>query len=141
MKLLSVETGTKLGLGLIFCKFGHPCLLLYLVPAFGFEWLFLCFTSLTEFGGSSYRLKFSKYPDTVPLKGKPYHCRIKKAFRSQTLTQKCETRCPPFRAVQTTGRPKSSFLYFISLYFSTTGLGKQIISTKVVSSNIIHAIF
>ena len=38
----------------------------------------------------------------------------------------------------TTGCPKSSFLYFISLYFSTIGLGKQIISTKVVSFNIIH---
>ena len=37
-----------------------------------------------------------------------------------------------------TGCPKSSFLYFISLYFSTIGLGKQIISTKVVSFNIIH---
>ena len=31
-----------------------------------------------------------------------------------------------------TGCPKSSFLYFISLYFSTIGLGKQIIQTKVV---------
>ena len=31
-----------------------------------------------------------------------------------------------------TGCPKSSFLYFISLYFSTIELGKQIISTKVV---------
>ena len=39
---------------------------------------------------------------------------------------------------QTTGCPKSSFLYFISLYFSTIGLGKQIISTKVVSFNIVH---
>ena len=37
-----------------------------------------------------------------------------------------------------TGCPKSSFLYFISLYFSTIGLGKQIISTKVVSFNIVH---
>ena len=37
-----------------------------------------------------------------------------------------------------TGCPKSSFLYFISLYFSTIGLGKQIILTKVVSFNIIH---
>ena len=37
-----------------------------------------------------------------------------------------------------TGCPKSSFLYFVSLYFSTIGLGKQIISTKVVSFNIIH---
>ena len=34
--------------------------------------------------------------------------------------------------------PKRSFLYFISLYFSTIGLGKQIISSKVVSFNIIH---
>ena len=32
----------------------------------------------------------------------------------------------------TTGGPKSSFLYFISLYFSTIGLGKQIIETKFV---------
>ena len=31
-----------------------------------------------------------------------------------------------------TGCPKSSFLYFISLYFSTIGLGKQIIETKFV---------
>ena len=38
----------------------------------------------------------------------------------------------------TTGCPKSWFLYFISLYFSTIGLGKQIISTKFVSFNIIH---
>ena len=37
-----------------------------------------------------------------------------------------------------TGCPKSSFLYFVSVYFSTPGLGKQIISTKVVSFNIIH---
>ena len=37
-----------------------------------------------------------------------------------------------------TGCSKSSFLYFISLYFSTIGLGKQTISTKVVSFNIIH---
>ena len=37
-----------------------------------------------------------------------------------------------------TGCPKSSFLYFISLYFSTIGLGKEIISTKVVSFNVIH---
>ena len=37
-----------------------------------------------------------------------------------------------------TGCAKSSFLYFISLYFSTIGLGRQIISTKVVSFNIIH---
>ena len=29
-------------------------------------------------------------------------------------------------------------IYFISLYFSTIGLGKQIISTKVVSFNIVH---
>ena len=36
------------------------------------------------------------------------------------------------------GCPKSSFLYFISLYFSTIGLGRQIISAKVVSFNIIH---
>ena len=31
-----------------------------------------------------------------------------------------------------TGCPKSSFLYFISLYFSTIGLGKQIIEKKFV---------
>ena len=37
-----------------------------------------------------------------------------------------------------TGCAKSSFLYFISLYFSTIGLGRQIISTKVVSFNIVH---
>ena len=30
----------------------------------------------------------------------------------------------------TTGCPKSSFLYFISLYFSTIGLGKQSIDKK-----------
>ena len=37
-----------------------------------------------------------------------------------------------------TGCPKSSFLCFIGLYFRTIGPGKQIISTKVVSFNIIH---
>ena len=37
-----------------------------------------------------------------------------------------------------TGCPKSSFLYFINLYFSTIELGKQITSTKVVSFNIVH---
>ena len=37
-----------------------------------------------------------------------------------------------------TGCPKTSFLCFISLYFSTIELGMQIISTKVVSFNIIH---
>ena len=36
------------------------------------------------------------------------------------------------------GCPKSSFLHFKSLYFSTIGLGKEITSTKVVSFNIIH---
>ena len=41
-------------------------------------------------------------------------------------------------SVCSAGCPKSSFLYFISLYFSTIGLGKQIISTKVVSFNIIY---
>ena len=40
--------------------------------------------------------------------------------------------------LKSTGCPKSSFLYFKSLYFSTIGLGIQIISTKVVSFNIIH---
>ena len=37
-----------------------------------------------------------------------------------------------------TGCPKSSFLYFISLYFSTIELIKQIIEAKVVSFNLIH---
>ena len=37
-----------------------------------------------------------------------------------------------------TGCPKSLFLYFISLYSSTIGVGKQIISTEVVTFNIIH---
>ena len=37
-----------------------------------------------------------------------------------------------------TGCPKSSFLPVVSLYFSTIGLSKEIISTKVVSFNIIH---
>ena len=45
---------------------------------------------------------------------------------------------PLVKKLAITGCPKSSFLYFISLYFSTIGLGKQIISTKVVSFNIIH---
>ena len=40
--------------------------------------------------------------------------------------------------VNTTMCPKSSFLYFVSLYFSTMRLGKQIISTNVVSFNLIH---
>ena len=44
----------------------------------------------------------------------------------------------PCKKMITTGCPKSSFLSFISLYFSTIGLGKEIISTKVVSFNIIH---
>ena len=35
-------------------------------------------------------------------------------------------------AVPCTSFPKISFLYFISLHFSMIGLGKQIISTKVV---------
>ena len=43
-----------------------------------------------------------------------------------------------YRGINITGCPKSSFLYFISLYLSTIGLGKQIISTKVVSFNTIH---
>ena len=34
--------------------------------------------------------------------------------------------------ISSTGCPKSSFLYFISLYFSTIGLGKQIVETKFV---------
>ena len=38
----------------------------------------------------------------------------------------------PRRGYRYTGCPKSSFLYFISLYFSTIGLGKQIIETKFV---------
>ena len=38
----------------------------------------------------------------------------------------------------TTGCPKSSFLYFISLYFSTIGLGKQIIEKKLSFSLIHH---
>ena len=37
-----------------------------------------------------------------------------------------------------TGCPKSSFLYFISLYFSTIELTKQIIETEVVSFNLIY---
>ena len=37
-----------------------------------------------------------------------------------------------------TGCPKSSFLYFISLYVSTIGLGKQITERKFVSFNLIH---
>ena len=41
------------------------------------------------------------------------------------------------KLLMTTGCPKSSFLYFISLYFSTIGLGKQIIETKVASFNLI----
>ena len=37
-----------------------------------------------------------------------------------------------FLVVLYTGCPKSSFLYFTSLYFSTIGLGKEIIETKFV---------
>ena len=37
-----------------------------------------------------------------------------------------------------TGCPKSLFLYFIRLYFSTIGLGKQIILSKVVSFKLFH---
>ena len=40
--------------------------------------------------------------------------------------------------VQCRGCPKSSFLYFISLYFSKIGLGKQIIWRKAVCFNLIH---
>ena len=40
-----------------------------------------------------------------------------------------------------TGCPKSSFLYFISLYFSKIGLDKQIIWRKVVSFKLWFAIF
>ena len=38
----------------------------------------------------------------------------------------------------TKGCPKSSFLYFISLYFSTIGLGKQIIETNLSFSLLHH---
>ena len=37
-----------------------------------------------------------------------------------------------------TGCPKSSFLFFMSLYFSTIEVVKQIIEAKVVSFNLIH---
>ena len=37
-----------------------------------------------------------------------------------------------------TGSPKSSLLYFISLYFGTIELVKQITETKIVSLNLIH---
>ena len=68
--------------------------------------------------------KFLKYTvDKVPWKN-----------TASDLTQNC---IEVLLSVNT-GCPKSSFLYFISLYFSTIGLGKQIISTKVVSFNIIH---
>ena len=40
--------------------------------------------------------------------------------------------CKNFFFLPTTGCPESSFLYFISLYFSTIALGKQIIETKFV---------
>ena len=46
--------------------------------------------------------------------------------------------CLSFFMLSNTGCPKSSFLYFKSLYFSMIELGKQIIATKVVSFNIIH---
>ena len=36
-----------------------------------------------------------------------------------------------------TGCPKSSFLYFISLYFGMIGLGKQMFFKRVVSFNLI----
>ena len=57
----------------------------------------------------------------------------------ETMTEKVDNDQPDENKSYTnTGCPISSFLYFISLYFSTIGLGKQIISTKVVSFNIIH---
>ena len=56
------------------------------------------------------------------------HCSIDSAFLQFYM---CESN-------PSTGCPESSFLHFISLYFSTIGLGKEIISTKVVSFNIIH---
>ena len=37
-----------------------------------------------------------------------------------------------------TGCPKSSFLYFVSPYFSTIGLRRKIVGTKVVTFNLIH---
>ena len=40
--------------------------------------------------------------------------------------------CGQNRCLIYTGCPKSSFLFFISLYFSTIGLGKQIIEKKFV---------
>ena len=43
-----------------------------------------------------------------------------------------------YRATLITGCPKSSFPFFIGLYFSTIGLGKKIIWTKVVTFNLIH---
>ena len=39
-------------------------------------------------------------------------------------------------SVSFTGCPKSSFLCFVSLYFSTIGLGKQIIEKKFVFQSI-----
>ena len=44
-------------------------------------------------------------------------------------------------SVCSSGCPKSSFLYFISLYFSTIGLGKQIILKKKLCLSIEFAIF
>ena len=40
--------------------------------------------------------------------------------------------CGQNRCLIYTGCPKSPFLFFISLYFSTIGLGKQIIEKKFV---------
>ena len=68
----------------------------------------------------------------VHSKLKLFHFQIKKYYLSDENHQ---TDNPSHK---NTGCPKSSFLYFISLYFSTIGLGKQIFSTKVVSFNIIH---
>ena len=65
----------------------------------------------------------------VHSKLKLFHFQIKKCYLSDENHQ---TDNPSHK---NTGCPKSSFLYFISLYFSTIGLGKQIFSTKVVSFN------
>ena len=58
------------------------------------------------------------------------------------LMRTVKPRCSPPRYMRNmasnTACPKSLFLYFISLYFSTIELVKQFIETKVASFNLIH---
>ena len=64
------------------------------------------------------------------LSWKAYNCSPSEFPRSAIMPDLC--------LISFTGCPKSSFLYFISLYFRTIGLGKHISLAKVVSFSLIH---